>query len=112
MGHAFPSKAQTMAKRKHRNANDDLATGISYALMLLALAIGAPVIAWWRSVPPEGHIIMIAGVVALFVTGLALAWILRLHRRQQQTLIWARAMSGWQGSPAGSVASRQHSTPA
>lgn len=73
---ACDNTGAAMTKRESdRKARYDLATGIRYILVLLAMAIGGPIIAWWNSFPPEGHVILIVGAVALFVVGLALLWV-------------------------------------
>jgi hypothetical protein len=79
-----------MARRRRTSLLEE---GLRLALLLLMLGAGS-VTAFWNSLTPVYRVVLVALLIGLVITGMAIVIVWSRYRRQQRELAWHKATAG------------------
>lgn len=95
--------------KKRRRSSSELLDYIARIIIFLGILSYAPIVNWWKDIPPSGRIFLISMVTIVIMAGIGTVIMLRIYFKRERGNAWRRAMAGWQSQEQTSTVVKKQS---
>lgn len=95
--------------KKRRRISAELFDNIARLLILLGLIAYAPIVAWWKNIPPAGRTFMIIMATIAVIAGIGAVVSFSIYRKRERANAWKQAMRDWKNTTQSKMVAQKQS---